>query len=179
MFVRILGGFVLLLALLWAVMYATAAAAMRDAMREPWPYGLGTLQELEARGHRRAPSKVAKEIARVADSLDLEEAEPGDYVAAQTSKKDDAIDEPPANAGLKEREAPIAELVRAIVSSGDRAVWGPGGPPWQINIVAYLLGAAALDRARHGDAAGAWEDVHAIWALARSISAEPYGAENG
>lgn len=179
MFLRILGGFVLLLALIWAVMYATATSALHDAEREPWPYGLGTLQELEARNDRRPPSKEAKEITRLAASLDLEEASPEDYVAAQTSKKDDAIDEPPANVGLKGHEAPIAELVRDAISAGDRIAWREEGPPWQVNDVAYLLGAAALDRARNGDAARAWEDVHATWLLARAISAEPYGADNG
>jgi hypothetical protein len=173
MFVRILGGFVLLLALLWVVMYATAAAAMRDAKREPWPYGLGTLNELEAHGPRPAASKEAQEIPRLVDALGLDETSPEVYVAAQTAKRDDAIDPPPADAGLAGHEAPLAELVRLVVSAGDGLAWGQVGTPWQLDDAAELLGAAALDRARNGDAAGAWERVHAMWILARSAKGEP------
>ena len=169
MFVRILGGFVLLLALLWVVMYATAAAAMRDAMREPWPYGLGTLNELDARGPRPAASKEAQEISRLVDALGLDEASPDAYVAAQTAKRDDTIDPPPADAGLAGHEAPLAELVRLVVSAGDGLGWDRTGMPWQIDDAAEMLAAAALDRARNGDATGAWERVHAMWILARSV----------
>src|SRR6059058_1407518 len=110
MFLRILGGFVLLLALIWAVMYATATSALRDAEREPWPYGLGTLQELKARRDTQAASKEAQDVSRLVGALDVEEASPEDYVAAQVAKRDDTIDPPPPNAGLNGKEAPIAEL---------------------------------------------------------------------
>src|SRR5438309_7954078 len=99
MFLRILGGFVLLVALVWVVMYATAAAAMRDAKGEPWPYGLDTLNELDARG-RPVASKEAQEISRLVDALGLDESSPDVYVGAQAAKPDDAIDPPPADAGL-------------------------------------------------------------------------------
>jgi hypothetical protein len=69
-------------------------------------------------------------------------------------------------------EAPLAELVRFAVSAGDGPVWGQAGMPWQIDDAAEMLGAAALDRARNGDAAGAWECVHAMWILARSVKGE-------
>src|SRR2546423_104724 len=174
MLLRILGGLVLLVALVWAVMYATAAAAMRDAKGEPWPYGLGTLNELEARGARPVASKEAQEIARLVDALGLDESSPEVYVAAQTAKRDDAIDPPPADAGLAGREAPLAELARLSVSAGDGLAWGPDGMPWQLDDAAELLGAAALDRARNGDAAGAWERVHAMWILARSLREPSY-----
>src|SRR5437762_2369399 len=174
MLLRILGGLVLLVALVWVVMYATAAAAMRDAKGEPWPYGLGTLNELETRGAKHVASKEAQEIARLVDALGLDESSPEVYVAAQTAKSDDAIDPPPADAGLAGHEAPLAELVRLTMNAGDGLAWGPDGMPWQLDDAAELLGAAALDRARNGDAAGAWERVHAMWILAHSVKEPAY-----
>src|SRR5256885_2418574 len=146
MLLRILGGLVLLVALVWVVMYATAAAAMRDAKGEPWPYGLGTLQELEARGNRPVASKEAPEISRLVDDLALDDAHPDAYIAAQTAEPDDAIDPPPADAGLSGHEVPLAELLRLTLSAGDGLAWGETGMPWQIDDAAELLGAAALDR---------------------------------
>jgi hypothetical protein len=177
MFLRILGGFVLLLALIWVVMYVSAGAAMRDATREPWPYGLGTIEALNARGDDGSRSNEAKEISRLIDDLAPDEASPADYVGAQVAKKDDAIDPPPDNAGLKSRDAPIAELVRAVNGAGGRIVWGIEGAPYQSDDAGDLLAAAALDRARNGDAARAWDDLHAVWLLARTVATEPYGAQ--
>ena len=103
------------------------------------------------------------------DALGLDEASPDGYVAAQTAKRDDAIDPPPADAGLAGHEVPLAELVRLAVSAGDGLAWGGTGMPWQLDDAAEMLAAAALDRARNGDATGAWERVHAMWILARSV----------
>jgi hypothetical protein len=169
-FLRILGGLVMLAALLWVVMYVSAGAAMRDAKREPWPYGLGSIDELDAYDDKRTQSKEAKEIAHLIADLAPDESSPKDYVDAQTAKKDDAIDPPPDDAGLKGRDAPLAELVRAVNGSAGRVVWGEDGAPWQSDDAGYLLAAAALDRARNGDAARAWDDLHAAWLLASTVS---------
>jgi len=168
-FIRIVGGFLALLALLWVVTYFTAGAALRDAQREPWPYGLGTVEALNTRQPPRAASKEAMELERLIESLDLEETSLDDYIYAQTAKRNDAIDPLPANAGMDAREAPLVELMRATVSAGDRVVWGPEGAPYNLDEAAMLLAADALDHARRGDGAGAWERVHAIWLLTRSM----------
>jgi hypothetical protein len=158
-------------------MYVTGTSALRDAQREQWPYGLGTLKDLEGRAGKGAASSAAKEITRLADALEAEEASPADYVSAQTSKTNDQIDAPPPTAGLKGHEAPLAEIVHTVVGAGNRLVWGAGGTPWQLDDAGQMIAAAALDRARNGDGAGAWENVHALWILARSVDAEPYGAD--
>jgi hypothetical protein len=177
-FIRIVGGFLVLLALLWAVAYFSAGAALRDAQREPWPYGLGTLEALKERQPPRAASKEATEVERLVDALNLEDVNVDDYVDAQTAKRDDTIDAPPA--GLDAREAPLVEIVRTTVSAGDRLVWGPDGAPYELDDAAELLAADALAHARNGDGAGGWERVHAIWLLTRSTKwdASVYGAKS-
>lgn len=179
MFLRILGGFVALVALVWVVMYMTASSSLRDVVRQPWPYDLGTVEAVEVRIDNGTPSKEAKEITDLVGKLELEDVFPNEYVDAQTTKTDDAIDPPPGRAGLDDREEQVAELARVVLADGNRIVWGPSGSAWQLLDAVQLLGASALDLTRDGDAAGAWERVHAMWILARSVSAEPYGAENG
>ncbi|HEY6140698.1 MAG TPA: hypothetical protein VI670_23335 [Thermoanaerobaculia bacterium] len=179
MFLRILGGFVGLVALVWVVMYVTASASLRDAARQPWPYELGTVEQVEARIDQGTPSKEAKEITNLVDKLELEDVFPDEYVDAQTTKPDDTVDPLSEKAGLKGHEEQVAELARLVLAAGSRIVWGESGSAWQLSDAVHLLGVSALELARNGDAAGAWERVRAMWVLARSVSAEPYGAENG
>ena len=177
MFLRLLGVFVALLALVWVVMYVTASSSMRDALQERWPYSLGSVADLEKPADTHPASKEAKEIMKLIDALSFEEPTPDDYVAAQIAKKDDAIDPLPADAGLKGHEAQVTQIARAVVDARDRIRWDSAGAPWELEETSQFLAAAALDRARNGDAAGAWEHATAIWLLARSASLRQYSAE--
>jgi hypothetical protein len=165
MFPRFLAGFFLLLALVWGVLYLTGPAAVRRAAAEPWPYGLGTVQEAaERRPFQSSPE--SEQLAALVEPFTEVDAEPARvYVAAQISKIDDAID-PPGDVGLAEHEAQLAELVRYVDAHADRVRWSS----YAVSSVTTLLAAAALDRARSGDAGAAWDDVHAIWILARSLA---------
>lgn len=172
MFIRIVGGFVALLVLLWVVTYFSAGAALRDVEREAWPYGLGTIEALKERQPHNVASKEAKEITALVAALEDATGSAKEYVDAQTAKPDDTIDPPPENTGLANHEAPVAELVRAAVSAGDRIAWGPDGAPYEFEEVVQILGAGALDQARRGNGPRAWEHVQAMWNLARSAKRE-------
>src|ERR1044071_3289140 len=131
MFLRILGGFVALVALVWVVMYFTASSSLRDVVRQPWPYDLGTVEAVEVRIDHGTPSKEAKTITDLVDRLELADVFPNEYVEAQTAKTDDTIDAPAERAGLVDREEQVAELARVVLADGDRIVWGPSGSAWQ------------------------------------------------
>jgi hypothetical protein len=152
---------------------------MRDAKREQWPYGLGTIEQWEARDDSHSAAKEAKEISRRIFLLPLDDSTAAEYVAAQTAKNDDAIDPPPSDTHLAGQHTPLAELVRDILATGGRIGWGDDGAPWRSDNAGAMLAADALDQTRNGDAAAAWEEIHALWILARSVAAEPYGAEMG
>jgi hypothetical protein len=166
MFQRFLFGFLLLLALVWSVLYLSAAAALRREAIEAWPYGLGSLQEAVARTPPQW-SPESEQLATLVEPFNDVDADPAAaYVEAQVAKKDDAIDPPPADVQLTENEANVAELVRFVVANGDRLTWRSHYVPGATE----LLAAAALDRARSGDAAAAWNDLHAIWILTRALA---------
>src|ERR1044071_4543787 len=161
MFLRILAGFLLLLALVWVVLYVSGAAAVRRETRQPWPYGLGSLKQ-SAEFHPYSPSKESEQLATLVEpfnDMDVETTEA--YVAAQIAKSDDSI-----NPSWPGNEAKIADLVRFVVANGGRLSWST----YRFSNVTTLLAAAALDRARDGDAATAWDDVHAIWILAGALA---------
>lgn len=179
MFLRILGGLLLLAAVIWLVMFLSAGAAMRDVRREQWPYGLGTIEDFDSRRDKATPSNEAKAIAKLMEKLPVDDATPDAYVAAQVAKKDDAIDPPADNAGLKGQDATIAALVQAVNGAGARIVWGAEGAPWQTDDTGFLLGAAALDSARGGNTARAWQQLHAFWLLAQSMATDPDGSRIG
>ena len=166
MFLRVLAAFVVLLALLWLVMYATSVAAVKREINKPWPYALGSLKQPEPREDLRVWSEETQYTTLI-DALDVENIAPEKYVAVQTAKKDDAIDPPPSGAGVAENEPVLAKIVRLVLDSGDRVIWRG----YERADVPGLLAAAALDRARSGDTAAAWDDLHAVWILARSLPA--------
>jgi len=151
MFPRFLAGFFLLIALVWGVFYLSGPAAVRREAAEPWPYGLGSLQE--AADHRPfEPSPESEQLGALVEPFREIDADAFDaYVAAQIAKSDDGIDPLPPNAGLAEHEAELAELVRFVDANGDRLRWSS----YYLSNVTTLLAAAALDRARIGDAAAA------------------------
>ena len=166
MFPRFLAGFFLLIALVWGVFYLSGPAAVRREAAEPWPYGLGSLQE--AADHRPFESSPESEqLGALVEPFREVDADAFDaYVEAQIAKSDDGIDPLPPNAGLAEHEAKLAELVRFVDANGDRLRWSS----YYLSNVTTLLAAAALDRARIGDAAAAWDDLHAIWILSRALA---------
>ena len=166
MFQRLLFGLLLLLALVWGVLYLASAAALRREATEPWPYGLGSLQEAAARTPAQW-SPESEQLATLVEPFNDVDAEPAAaYVEAQVAKRDDAIDPPSANVQLTENEAKVAKLVPFLLANGDRLTWRSHYVP----DATELLAAAALDRARNGDAAAAWDDVHAIWILTRALA---------
>ncbi|HEV2722703.1 MAG TPA: hypothetical protein VG323_21950 [Thermoanaerobaculia bacterium] len=165
MFLRIVAGLLMLLALLWAVLYAVETAALKREQEQPWPFGIGSMNEAAARTRPKA-SPEAQRIANLVDALDLDEVEPGKYIAAQTAKHNDAIDPPPKEATVPGHEAQLAELVRVTLSEGERAVWNYD--LFEVGDAAELLAAAALEHARKGEGAAAWDNLHAMWILTRS-----------
>ena len=173
MFVRILGGLVLLIVAIWVVLYATGSVELRRAKAEPWPYALGSLDDLAARP-RRSASPEAERLIKPLESLPNGVAA-ATWIAAQIKKKNDAVDPVPADvaSALAESQAALAELVPLVVGSGDRIVWSDRrAMAWLVAGAVNLLGVQALGRARDGDGAAAWQDVHAMWILARSLSGQ-------
>src|ERR1043165_2420940 len=169
MFLRILAGFVLFLALVWVVLYLSGAAALRREAMQPGPYGLGSDKQA-AELPPYSPSAESERLATLVQSFADVDVEPVEaYVAAQIEKINDTIDPPPPDVKSPSHEA-IAELVPFVIANADRLSWSS----YRVAEVTGPLAVDALDRAKSGDARAAWDAVHTIWILAR-VLAPPSG----
>ena len=184
MFLRVLVGLAILAIAIWAILYFTGAAELRREFDEPWPFGLGDMHAAVA----GKPSKASPEAESLLTAMRaLPHVAEHDWIAAQVRTKNDAIEPPPAGAlaSLAASKATVADVVRIAIASEDRLVWGAQGIAYRAENAANALAVLALERARAGDGAAAWDDVHAMAILAsslrrlRSASAKEKGLDIG
>src|ERR1043165_6594127 len=123
MFVRFLGGLLLLLALAWAVAYIAGTAVLRNAREKPWPCGLGSIDEMNVRHQIGDSSKEAYELLDLAIPIDPDDAA-GNYLGIQTAKHDDAIDSLPADVATVGHDEHIARFERLLLDRGERIRFG-------------------------------------------------------
>jgi len=168
MFVRFLGGLLLLLALAWAVAYIAGTAVLRNAREKPWPYGLGSIDEMNVRHQIGDSSKEAYELLDLAIPIDPGDAA-GNYLGLQTAKRDDAVDPLPADVAAFRDDERIARFERLLLDRGERIRFGGDRFHPNLQRVSDVLAALALDRARAGDTAAAWEHLRAVSILARAL----------
>jgi hypothetical protein len=192
---RILALIVATILLLWVMVTAAARVAVNDAIKAPWPAGMGVIRDVPKRYPVRRTTEEAKMLVRLAVAVDVQLGGRGEevktelmsdelqeqlikYLLAQFQKPDDAVDEPPQQlaAFLAERRAAIAALTRFINEAASQLDWSEDvaaeSPP-SPNLNGYanltrLLAADALLKGRDGDAT-AWDRIRAIENLAKPM----------
>jgi hypothetical protein len=173
MFLRVLLGLALLAAAIWIVAYVTGEVALHRETSAQWPYHLGSIDDVAARPRPRA-SPEWERLAKVIETLRYPKTQA--WIAEQVKKKDDDVDPAPGDlaSALAENEPKAAEVVRLAIASGDRIIL-PVNPPMRVYVAAAVetLAVLALERARAGDGAAAWDDVHAMWILSSALSRQP------
>ncbi|HET8775887.1 MAG TPA: hypothetical protein VFP80_18965 [Thermoanaerobaculia bacterium] len=183
-------GIVSVVALVLSVAAVVGAEAVwQRAGREPWPVSMGTFDEIPARHPKHGPSAEALRLAELARPLGIDfenrnakatatENAIRDFVDAERARGVVAIEAPPADIAqfLTEHAEAIDALGAHLRASRDIAWPVDLDAGWTApipNLSAYLkvarvLSARALVRARSGDP-GAWEDLHAVSMLDRSL----------
>jgi len=181
--------------LFWILVTAAARIAVNDAIKTPWPDGLGVIRDVPKRYPAHKTTEEAKAFVQLAGAAGVQVGARGeevpvdlmtselqkqlvDYIVAQLQKPDDGVDLPPPElaAFLAERRLGIASIVRFINGMTSRIDWSENvyadNPPSPngsgFGLLARVIAADALLRGRDGDAA-AWENVRAMDALARPI----------
>lgn len=167
MVLRFLTGLLLLLALLWAAAYIAGIAVLRGTRQEPWPFALGSINDVQARHQVINSSREAYELMRHASHMETDSTA-GNYLGVQTAKKNDTIDPLPAN--IADADEGAAQFERILLDRGDRLQWGGDVFETKLADAANIVAALALRSARNGDGGAAWEHLHAIWILSRSLS---------
>ena len=149
----------------WAGDEVTGAAA------QLWPAGLGTLATLPDRYPPQQENDAARKLETLAGSV-AENETIAAYVRKEIARGDLTIAEPPAIADL----TAIRDLLlrEPIVWKRDISIQH-GGLLLKTKMyqsLTYALAASALARARRQDP-GAWDDLHALWNLSKSLDGQP------
>lgn len=149
---------------IWAEGAVTAAAA------KPWPGELGPLGSVASRYPPLEENAAARRLTSLADALPPSDAI-DEFVRREITRDEIAIGEPPV---LPDVSA-IRDLLRQESVVWERQDGIGDGATTRLRAtqmtVARTLVATALAKARVNDPT-AWEDLHAVWSLARAL--DPY-----
>jgi len=169
----VVAAIVLVVAVLgWVVSWFRADDAVAVSAARPWPGNLGSLDASVARFPPQQANDASVKLTALANALPKDDVVET-FVRREIGRGELTIGEPPS---LPDVSASRELLLR------EPMVWtrqgGIGGDDQTSNMrgVQMTLGraliASALVRARANDPA-AWDDLHAVWKLARALDAHP------
>jgi hypothetical protein len=146
--------------------------AVTTAAAQPWPGGMGTLEAVGDRWPKLQANGASVKLRALANALPKDEAV-DDFVAREIARGELTINEPPALTDLS--------AIRQLLL-GEPVVWesedgiGGGNEANAMRTMQMTVGralvASALAKARAKDPA-AWDDLHAVWKLARTLDGHP------
>jgi len=151
----------------WVISWFRVPEAVATSAARPWPGGMGTLDSLpDALPLQKANGAPAKLVA-LTSAWPANETVEG-YVTGEIARSELTIGKPPTLpdvAAIRElllREPIVWARHEEIGNAETQAMRAV-----QLKVARALV-ASALVKARTGDAA-AWEDLHAVWKLARTL----------
>ena len=145
--------------------------AVATSAARPWPGGMGTFDLVADRWPPLEANEASVKLTTLANALPKNEAVDG-FVAREITRNEPTIGEAPALADVSAiRELLLREPVvwARRVKFDDTDVAGMRALQMT---VARALAASALTKARANDPA-AWDDLHALWKLARTLDGHP------
>jgi hypothetical protein len=156
----------------WVISWFRADDAVATSAARAWPGGMGTLKGVADRWPPLQANEASVKLTALVNALPKNQAV-DDFVAGEIARGEVAIGEPPA--------LPEVSAIRELLLR-EPMVWkrrdGIGGDDDSSSrravqmTAARALVASALKKARANDPA-AWEDLHAVWKLARTLDAYP------
>jgi hypothetical protein len=156
----------------WVISWFRAPEAVAKSGAQAWPGGTGPLSSAAGRFPPQHANAAAVKLTALANALPQNDAI-GSFVARQIARGELTIAAPPALSDI----SAIRELLLREPVVWDRRE-GIGGDNASMTMrvlqirMARALVATALAKARANDPA-AWQDLHALWKLARTLDAHP------
>lgn len=157
--------------LIWIATWFRAPETVATSGAKPWPGGMGTLDKAVGRYPKLKANEASRKLMALAKALPPGDAITG-YVGREMARGELTIANPPALPDvsaireLLRREPIVWELSFEIGDADTQTARGV-----QMTVARALV-ASALAKAHANDAA-AWEDLHAVWKLARSLDGHP------
>ena len=169
---KVLVAVVAVALVVWVVSWFRAPDAVATSAAQPWPGGMGTLDSVADRFPPLQANDASVKLTALANALPKNEAV-GEFVTREIARGELTIGNPPA--------LPDVSAIRDLLLR-EPIVWkryeGIGGDDHtqatralQMTVARALV-ASALMKARANDPA-AWDDLHAVWKLARALDAHP------
>jgi hypothetical protein len=156
----------------WVISWFRVPDAVTTAASRPWPGGMGKLDDVAARLPPQQANAASVKLTALVNALPKNEAV-DEFVAREIARGDFTIGEPPA---LHDVSAIRQLLLRQPIVWERHEGIGGGNDMTALRTVqmtaARALVASALAKARANDPA-AWDDLHAVWKLARSLDGHP------
>jgi len=147
-------------------------AAVSTSAAQKWPEQMGTLETVADRWPRQDPNNASVKLTSLAEALPKNDKALDDFVAREITRDEITIGEPPALQDVTAiRELLLREPIQweRYDEIGDSHAIAARA--MQMTMAKALV-ANALAKARSNNAA-AWNDLHAVWKLARSLDAHP------
>ena len=162
---------VLLALVLWVISWFRAPEAVATSAARPWPGGLGTLDSVSKRLPQVKANAASLKLAELGIGVPRSEVV-DEFVRREIVRGTLAIGTPPALADV----TAVRELLlrEPIVWTHNYEVGAAevGETRGMLMTIARTLIASALAKARANDPA-AWDDLHAVWKLARAMDGYP------
>ena len=158
--------------MLWVISWFRTPDAVATSAARPWPGGMGKLDAVANRLPPQQANDASLKLTALANALPKNEAA-GDFVAREIARGELTIGGTPAIPDV----SPIRELLlhEPVIWKRQRGIGGDNDSQKTRAVqmaVARALVAGALAKGRANDPA-AWEDLHAVWKLARSLDGHP------
>ena len=164
-------AFVAIALVIWVALMFRNKEAVATSAAQPWPGGMGTLYTVADRWPPQKANDASVKVTALANALAKNEAV-DDFVAREITRGELTIGEPPA--------LPDVSAIRDLLLR-EPIVWerhdeighqdAIAARAMQMTVARALV-ANALRRARASDRA-AWDDLHALWKLARTLDGHP------
>lgn len=156
---------------LWVVSWFRTPAAVATAAAHPWPGGMGALESAANRYPLQKANDASVKLTALANALPKNDVV-DHFVAREIARRELTIGQPPA--------LPDVSAIRDLLLR-EPIVWKRyddiGGSDVSAARTAQMtaaraLVASALNQA-HAQNPAAWDDLHAVWNLARSLDPQP------
>jgi len=155
----------------WLVLVLRDKGAVATSARQAWPGEMGTLEAVDNRWPKLEANGASLTLKSLASALPKSNAV-DEFVAREITRSDLTIGEPPAVPDV----SAIRELLlrEPVVWERHDAIGDPDAIAMRAMqmTMARALVASALTKAR-ANAPEAWEDLHAVWKLARTLDGHP------
>ena len=148
-----------------------AEQAVAASATPPWPGGMGKLDSVFARFPPLKANDASRKLTALANALPKNEAI-DNFVRGEIAKGEMTIGEAPALPDLSAvRELLMREPIVWERHNGIGTSETESRRAMQLTLARMFI-ASALTKARANDAA-AWNDLHAVWKLARTVDGHP------